>query len=255
MKTLCFILTTLLIVSCSTQQAPTGNTPAEALFKEAERLKKKSRYIMAQERLNAIKSQYPYSFYATFAELLLADILYEQENFVEAASAYLLFRDFHPKHKKLSYVIWRIAESYYKQLPDTFDRDLTAGHEAIKYYREILQKFPVSEQAKSAREKIKVCTNMFNEKEKYIADFYFKTDVFDSARLRYLGILENFKNKKINNHSMLRVVKSSQLMESYTDCIKYADQYKNKIDKDLQEDIQDLRSICVSEYKKIIPKN
>lgn len=104
-----------------------GSTKAEILFKEAKDLISKSRYIQATEKLNSIRSQYPYSYYATHAELLQADILFSQENYAEAASAYILFRDFHPKYNELGYVIFRISESFYRQLPTTFDRDLSAG--------------------------------------------------------------------------------------------------------------------------------
>ena len=126
-------LISLSLLSCATKR-PEGSTEAEILFKEAKELISKSRYIQASEKLNSIRSQYPYSFYATPSELLQADILFAQENYAEAASAYILFRDFHPKYAELGYVIFRISESFYLQLPTTFDRDLTAGVEAIKYF-------------------------------------------------------------------------------------------------------------------------
>jgi outer membrane protein assembly factor BamD len=128
-----FVLSfSLIVISCATKR-PTGSTEAEVLFKEAKDLISKSRYIQATEKLNSIRSQYPYSFYATHAELLQADILFSQENYAEAASAYILFRDFHPKYTELGYVIFRISESFYRQLPSTYDRDLSAGiEESIK---------------------------------------------------------------------------------------------------------------------------
>ena len=87
------------------------------------------RYLLATEKLNQLKNQYPYSFYATPSELMLADILYKQENYVEAAASYLLFKEFHPKHEKIAYVIYKIAESYYEQIPETYDRDLQPAFE------------------------------------------------------------------------------------------------------------------------------
>ena len=89
------------MAACSSDK-PKGRTEAEVLFKEAEDLVKSERYILATEKLNTIKTQHPYSFYATPAELLQADVLYMQESFVESAAAYLLFRDFHPKHEKIA---------------------------------------------------------------------------------------------------------------------------------------------------------
>lgn len=184
----------LLVISCATKR-PLGSTEAEILFKEAKDLISKSRYIQATEKLNAIRSQYPYSYYATHAELLQADILFSQENYAEAASAYILFRDFHPKYTELGYVIFRISESFYRQLPSTFDRDLSAGVEAIKYFNELVQNYPDTEYVKDAQARINQIEEMIERKEIYIADFYFKTKDFEAAKSRYEDILKTLKNK------------------------------------------------------------
>lgn len=184
----------LLVISCATKR-PQGSTEAEILFKEAKDLISKSRYIQATEKLNAIRSQYPYSYYATHAELLQADILFSQENYAEAASAYILFRDFHPKYTELGYVIFRISESFYRQLPSTFDRDLSAGVEAIKYFNELVQNYPDTEYVKDAQARINQIEEMIERKEIYIADFYFKTKDFEAAKSRYEDILKTLKNK------------------------------------------------------------
>lgn len=182
------------MLSCSTNR-PKGNTEAEILFREAKDLISKSRYIQATEKLNSIRSQYPYSFYATHAELLQADILFAQENYAEAASAYILFRDFHPKYNELGYVIFRISESFYRQLPSTFDRDLSAGIEGIKYFNELLLNYQNTEYVKEAQSRISQIEEMIEKKEIYIADFYFKTKDFDAAKSRYEDILKTLKNK------------------------------------------------------------
>jgi outer membrane protein assembly factor BamD len=181
------------VISCATKR-PTGTTEAEVLYKEAKDLVAKSRYIQATEKLNAIRSQYPYSYYATSAELMQADILFAQENYAEAASAYILFRDFHPKYNELGYVIFRISESFYRQLPTTFDRDLSAGTEAIKYYNELLQNYPNTEYVKDAQTRISQIEDMLEKKEIYIADFYFKTKDYEAAKARYEEILKTLKN-------------------------------------------------------------
>src|SRR5690606_2736481 len=145
-----------LLSSCSTPR-PEGETEAEVIYKEAQALVEDGRYLLATERLNTLRSKFPYSFFATHAELLLADVQFLQENYTEAAASYILFRDFHPKHEKKDYVLYKIAESFYQQLPDTFDRDLTAANEAIRYYRELLKGGKKSEYAQSAQDKINRC--------------------------------------------------------------------------------------------------
>ena len=235
----------LALVSCSTPR-PSGKTEAEVLFKEAEDLIKESRYILATEKLNTLRSQYPYSFYATHAELMQADILFKQESYVESAAAYILFKDFHPKHKKRTYVIWRIAESFYAQIPDTFDRDLSAAHESIKYYQELLNFHGKSEFTEGALEKIKMAQKMVLDKEKYIGDFYYKTDVYDAARYRYLAIIDRFKNSPgLMAHSMIRVVQSSDKLKDKDSCTKYFNQYREVIEQDQLAKLQSVYDNCL----------
>jgi len=223
-----FLLVTLLIcVSCSSDR-PAGKTEAEVLYKEALEMMKDGRHILATERLNTLRSQYPYSFYATHAELLQADILFEQENYTESASAYIVFKDFHPKYQQLNYVIWRIAESFYNQLPGGFDKDLNSGTEAIKYYEELIRLFPSSEFVPVAREKIAHVKDLVNKREQYIADFYFKTKVFDAARFRYLLILNEFQDETLLQHSMLRVVEASYELGEKDQCLQYFQKYQDK---------------------------
>ena len=146
----------------------------------------------------------------------------------------------------MAYVVFRISESFYKQIASTFDRDLTPAVEAIKYYQELLRVYPNSEFVKDAKEKISSCQNMIEDKERYIADFYYKTDVFDSARFRYLTILQNFaENKRIRDHSMVRVVMASKKLNEKDSCRKYYSEYKGLIAKNYSDDLEDAYSDCV----------
>lgn len=205
------IVLSILVVSCATKR-PTGSTEAEILFKEAKELVEKSRFIQATEKLNALRSQYPYSFFATHAELMQADILFAQENYAESAAAYILFRDFHPKYAELGYVVYRISESFYRQLPETFDRDLSAGIEAIKYFEELLQTYPSTEYVKDAQKRIDQIQDMIEKKEIYIADFYFKTKDYFAAKARYEDILKNLKNESERPRIVARAEESAKLI-------------------------------------------
>jgi outer membrane protein assembly factor BamD len=201
-----------LLFSCSTER-PKGATEAEILFKEAKELIEKSRFIQASEKLNAIRSQYPYSFYATPAELLQADVLFAQESYAESASAYILFRDFHPKYNEISYVLFRISESFYRQLPSTFDRDLSAGVEAIKYYNELLQNYANTEYVKDASARILQIETMLEKKQIYIADFYFKTKDYEAAKARYEEVLKSLKDTTEVTRITARIQEAQNLIK------------------------------------------
>ena len=234
-----------LLLSCSTPR-PEGKTEAEILYKEAQGLVESRRYLLAIEKLNTIRSKHPYSYFATHAELLGADVLFAQENYAEAAAAYIVFKDFHPKHQRLPYVIWRIGESFFNQLPSTHDRDLTSGMEAIKYYQELIRLYPKSEHVSQARERIDFCQKQFELKERYVADFYYKTNVYDSARFRYLKILDEYRHQQdLRDHSMVRIVYASAFLGGREDCFKYYNLYKTEVrGKDFQEDLKKAHQMC-----------
>jgi outer membrane protein assembly factor BamD len=238
-----FCLFLILYVSCSSDK-PKGKSEAEILFKEAEELIKAERFILATEKLNIIKTQHPYSFYATPAELLQADVLYLQENYIEAAAAYLLFRDFHPRHEKISYVVFRIAESYFKQIPDTIDRDLEPAIESLKYFDEVIQKYPETSYRLDAEKRIKKANSMLRAKDLYIADFYFKTKEFSAARYWYLDILENHQDSKTRNHAMVRTVISTSKLKEWGPCLDYVEKFYQLVDKEAQKEIKSVKGIC-----------
>lgn len=239
-----FIFIVIFLISSCSSDRPQGATEAEVLFKESKKLFEDGKYIQATEKLNGLKSQYPYSYFAKDAELLLADILFSQENYIESAAAYLLFRELHPKFENIQYVVLRIAESYYKQLPPTYDRDLSMAHEAIKYYKEIVERFPSSDHASVAKERIERCTGMLRDKERYIADFYFKTDDYSSARYHYLEILNQFDEKDLRAHAMKRVVLASYSLGDFKECQNYYKKFKYDFGDDLKNHLETIYESC-----------
>ena len=204
-KLIQFTLLITLFFSCAVER-PSGKTEAEVLYKEAKDLMADRRFILATEKLNTLRSQYPYSYYSTYAELALADILFHQENFEEAAASYILFRDFHPKYKEQDYVLFKIAESYFSQKPQTYDRDLTPAVKAIKYFNELKSLYPNSKYLKDAKSKIEECRKMLVDKEKYIADFYYRTEDYESAKHRYNNMFENFRSYEMKSLAALRLL-------------------------------------------------
>lgn len=237
------LLFIFLFIGCASDK-PEGRTEAEILFKEAQELMEAERFILATEKLNQIKTQHPYSFYATPAELMHADILFAQENYIEAAAAYLLFRDFHPRHEKIPYVVNRIAESYFKQIPDTIDRDLEPAMESIKYYEEIIQKYPDSSFKQNAQDRISEAKKMLRDKDQYIADFYFKTKKYSAARYWYLDILDNHSDQKTRTHAILRTILATYNLEEWESCLAYAEKFYQEVDKGAQREIKSTKEKC-----------
>ena len=252
MKTILLALSFIVItvnLSCSSKR-PKGQTEAEILYKESKKFMEDGQYLLAIEKLNKIQSEFPFSYYATPSELLRADIYFEQKNFQEAAASYKVFLDLHPRHKKESYVLYKLSESYFRQLPSTYDRDLESGEKAIISYKRLIRKFPDSTYVKEAKNKIKSCNEMIKLKEVYIADFYFRTEVFISARYRYLGIIKNYKEKSLVNLAVERVLKSSYSLKEFSECSKFYKNYRSLVSGEYKSRIEKLGEKCRKALKK-----
>src|SRR5690606_37977000 len=126
---------------------------------------------------------------------------------------------------------------FYKQIPDTIDRDLEPAVESIRYFDEVVTKYPDSSYKKGAEEKIESAMKMLRQKDQYIADFYFKTKNYKPARYWYLDILENYKDKKITNHAMVRTILASYHLKEWENCLNYIEKFDQLVDKESHKEI------------------
>lgn len=188
-----FILLPILFMSllgCSSSEKR-SDTP-DGLFAIAQEYEEADRYELAILRYTEVKNKFPYSSFALKAELAIADVHYKAESWPEAQVSYQAFRELHPTHPQIPYVVYRIGMSFFQQVPESVDRDLTLAHDAIAAFDEVVRRFPKSEYSKDSEVKRKECLKRLAGKEEYIADFYFKRGMYDSALPRYEGLLRTY---------------------------------------------------------------
>lgn len=194
---------------CASSEERNVNT-AEGAYKYAQEFDQSERYELALTKYADVKNKFPYSALATEAELAIADVHYKRESFAEAQLSYQNFRDLHPKHPKIDYVVYRIAMSYYMQLPDTYDRDLSLGHDAIYHFDELIKSYPQSQYVAEAKQKREETYRQLMEKELYIADFYFKQEKFNSALRRYEGAIKKYSGIGFDPRAHLGAARSAK---------------------------------------------
>ncbi len=168
-----------------------ADTP-EGAFAIAQDFDKEERFEEAIKRYQDVKNKFPYSKYATMSEISIADAHFKQESFAEAQVSYQAFKDLHPKHPQIDYVTYRLALSFFNQLPSSIDRDLALAQSSILYFDEVINQFPNSQYVKDSQEKREQTLKMLAGKEEYVADFYFTREIFESALPRYEGLLTKY---------------------------------------------------------------
>ena len=204
---------------------------AEAAYEQAQSFDKDERYEEAIRRYQEVKNKYPYSKFATMAELAIADAYYRQESFPEAQVSYQTFKELHPKHPQSDYVTYKLGMSFFEQLPSTTDRDLSLSESALLYFDEVLAVYPKSEHAKDAAQKKEDTLKKLADKEMYIADFYFKRKTYLSALPRYEGLLKNYPNLGYDQKALLRAAQSAARLGE----LDRAKQYAAKLQKDFRD--------------------
>ncbi len=191
-----------LLTGCSTMDK--SSDTAEGAFAIAQEFDKDERYDIAIQKYQDVKNKFPYSQYATKSELAISDVYFKQESYPEAQVSYQAFRDLHPKHPQIDYIIFRTAMRFYHQVPETVDRDLSLANDAITNFKEIEEKYSKSEYAKESEDKHLELVKKLAGKEEYIADFYMKREIWESAGSRYEGILRKYPHLGFDDKALSR---------------------------------------------------
>lgn len=203
-----FIFCVLFGFGCASEEKNL-NTP-EGMFEHAKEFDEAERFDIAIQKYSDVRNKFPYSQLATESELAIADVYYKKESYPEAQLSYQNFRDLHPKHPRIDYVIYKTGMSYYLQLPETIDRDLSSGADAIYHFNEIIKLFPKSEYAKEATENRADTFKRLAEKELYIADFYLKQKSYSAALRRYEGLIKKYSGHGVDSKAHLGAIRAAK---------------------------------------------
>lgn len=201
---LLFFVSLVLLIQAGCSTTEHDQNTAEGLFASAQEFEKNERYEIAAQKYNEVRNKFPYSSLALKAELAVADVHFKQEDYAAAQVTYQSFRELHPTHPQIDFVTFRIGLSYYNQLPETVDRDLSLAQDAIHTFDEVIQKYPKSEYVGEAIEKKNDALKKLAGKEDYIGDFYFKRGLYDSALPRYEGLIEKYSGQGFDEKALSR---------------------------------------------------
>jgi len=166
--------------------------------------------LTAQPLFRRIRSEYPYSRYAALAELRAADCSLTTNQYTEAIRAYRSFVRHRPAHAEVPYARFKIAESYYNQLPGDFflspppeERDQTATRNALRNLRRFLLDHPDNEHADEAREMVRATLALLARHELYAAEFYLRQDHAQAAVGRLRHLLDVYEGSGIEPEALL----------------------------------------------------
>lgn len=181
----------------------------EGAYALAEFYEKDERFEDAIAQFESMRNKHPYHSLATEAKLRVADIYFKREDFPEAQASYQAFKEMHPSHPRSDYVTFQIGMSIAKQLPPTIDRDLGLANSAMMYFDETISSYASSPLSAKARDEKQRILRMLADKENYIAHFYFKRKMFESALGRFEDLIKKYPGSDLERQALYGAVVSA----------------------------------------------
>lgn len=181
---------------------PPSEDTAQEIYEAGNEAMSEKNYVRAVELYNKLRDTYPFSPYTIDAELSLGDAYYLDEEYEISTEAYKDFESLHPRHEAIPYVLYQTGMSLLKQFR-SIDRATTELQEAYDYFNRIVQQYPTTPYAESARENMVTCRKLMAEHELYIADMFWHMGKYGPAWRRYVFVAENFKDvPEVAEHAM-----------------------------------------------------
>ena len=213
-----------LFVSCSDYKLQTPETEGERLqilYSNAMDLVNKKDYVDAAILFEDIERQYPYSKWSNQAQLMTSFCYYKSSMYNESLDSLERFIALYPGSKKISYAYYLRALNYFEQIRDV-ERDQSMTEKAKSAFYEVTTKYPESQFAQDAFDKIDIINDRLAAKEMEIARYYQFSHQWISAINRYNQILENYKTSVYTAESLHRLVEIYYSLGLYEEAKKYA---------------------------------
>jgi outer membrane protein assembly factor BamD len=138
-------------------------------------------YNVAEKYFEYVKTKYPFLDAAREAELRLADVSFDRENWTEARDRYIVFVKLHPTYFRVDYASYRAALTYYRDMPSQLfflppgaEKDQTQVKGAFDSLDNFVKTYPDSTFVPEAKKFEEEARQRLAKHELYVADFYEK---------------------------------------------------------------------------------
>ncbi|MCF3936452.1 outer membrane protein assembly factor BamD [Acuticoccus sp. M5D2P5] len=187
------------------------DTPADQLYNEGLVLMNAGDYRTAMVKFEEVDRLHPHTDFGRKSQVMLAFASYSRGNYQDAINAGQRFLSLYPNHPDAAYAQYIIANSYYKQVPDvTRDQDQT--ERALNAYKTLIEKYPDSEYAEDARNKIQATTDQLAGKEMEVGRYYLERNDNLAAINRFRVVVEKYQTTRHVEEALFRLTESYYAM-------------------------------------------
>jgi outer membrane protein assembly factor BamD len=203
-RNLLLIVSTALLISCAgADKDETAGYTAKELYDEAQDAIKSTEFQTAVKHLESLEARYPFDPYAKQAQLEIAYAYYKYEELDQATSAIDRFQRLHPRDPHMDYVYYLkglinfnrgqgLLDTWFPREPSRHDPAVL--EQAFNDFATLVRRFPNSQYAGDAHQRMIYLRNQLAEKEILIARFYEERKSWLSAAKRAKAVIERFPN-------------------------------------------------------------
>lgn len=189
------------------QEKANPGAAADKLYNQATDALDAEDYEEAARLYEELERQYPYSRWATQAQLMAAYAVYADMQYERALAALDRFIELHPGHKDVDYAHYLKALSHYEQITDV-KRDQSRTRAALAALNTIIRRFPESEYARDALYKRDLTLNHLAGKEMEIGRYYLRRNKVNAAINRFKNVVENYQTTTHVPEALHRLVEA-----------------------------------------------
>jgi outer membrane protein assembly factor BamD len=149
----------------------------------------------AAAKFEEVDRQHPYSEWARKALLMSSFAYYEAASYDDSVNAAKRYISLHPGSQDAAYAQFLIGSSYYDEIPD-ITRDQSGTEKALNALDEVIRKYPASEYAASAKQKIEMARDQLAGKEMQIGRYYLDKKDYPGAINRFKVVVTKYQTTR-----------------------------------------------------------
>ncbi len=200
------------LAACSGREAqvPLESLEPEEIYRRAEfQLETGNRREAARAAnlFGEVERLYPYSDWAKRALIMQAFAYHKNRDYEATRQAAQRFIDFYPGDEDAAYARYLLALSYYDQIDDV-GRDQGLTFQALQALREVIERHPETEYARSSVLKFDLAFDHLAAKEMEIGRYYLKRGNHAAAVNRFRVVVENFQTTTQTPEALYRLVEA-----------------------------------------------
>jgi outer membrane protein assembly factor BamD len=161
----------------------------------------------AVKKFEEVDRQHPYSDWARKSLIMSAFAYYSGGSYEECIAASKRYLTLHPGSPDAAYAQYLIAASYYDQIPDV-TRDQGDTEKALAAFQEVINKFPNSEYAHTARQRIEVARDQLAGKELQIGRYYLNHRDYTGAINRFKIVVTKYQTTREVEEALERLTEA-----------------------------------------------